>query len=89
MRGLRFVIAIGGVMAAAGCSRSTPVHEAAYYLAHPAERTAAIAACAENSGDEGRTSNCINAMSAAAHIEQGGFWKTQAPKSRLAHPGSL
>ena len=89
MRGLRFIIAVGGVMLAAGCSRPTPAHEAAYDLAHPAERAAAIAACAENSGDEGRTSNCINAMSAAARIEQGGFWKTQAPKSRLAHPGSL
>ena len=88
MRGFQLVIAAGGFAAVAACA-PRPAHETAWYLAHPDERTAAIASCQNGSPEPVDTQNCINATAAAADIEQRRFWAIKKPKSRVANPGAL
>ena len=89
MRGLPFIISVVGGLGVTACSPLKPVHDKAYFLAHPDERSAAIAACRADPGELEKTPNCINASSAAADVESDRFWAIRKPKSRVAHPGSL
>ena len=88
MRGSWFIIAVGGLLAVTACAPK-PVHEKAYYLAHPDERTAAVAACRNDPCELEKTANCINASAADADAESARFWATKKPTSRVAKPGSL
>jgi len=88
MRGFRLIIAAGGFAAVAACAPK-PAHETAWYLAHPDERTAAMAGCQSGSAEPIEIQNCINASAAAADIEQRRFWAIKKPKSRVANPGAL
>ena len=89
MRVRPFIIAAGGVLAISACARPQPVHGQAYYIAHPNERSAAIADCRADPGDLEKTPNCINASAAAAAAESDHFWAIKKPKSRVANPGAL
>ena len=82
------IIALGGVLAVVACAPK-PAHETAWYLAHPDERTAAMAGCQDGSPEPVETQNCINATAAAADIEQRRFWAIKKPASRVANPGAL
>jgi hypothetical protein len=89
MRGLSFIISVVSVLCGTACSPLKPVHDRAYFLAHPDERSAAIADCRADPGEHEKTPNCINASSTAADVESDHFWAIKKPKSRVAHPGSL
>jgi hypothetical protein len=89
MRGLPFIISVVGGLGVTACSPLKPVHDKAYFLAHPDERSAAIADCRADPGEIEKPPNCINASSAAADVESDRFWAIKKPKSRVAHPGSL
>jgi hypothetical protein len=89
MRAFLVIFALGGGLAIAGCTPPRPVHDKAYYLAHPDERAAAIAECRNNPGALANTPNCVNASAADADAESARFWTTKRPQSRVANPGSL
>ena len=83
------IVAARPRLAALRVASALLVHGQAYYLAHPNERSEAIADCRADPGELEKTPNCINASTAAADVESDHFWAIKKPKSRVAHPGSL
>ena len=72
-----------------GCTPAAPVHDKAYYLAHPSEGVSVTANCRNNPDQVGRSSNCGSAAAAAGQAESDRFWAIKKPKTRVAHPNSL
>ena len=89
MRISPLAVALALAVGLAACTQPAPQHDKAYYLAHPDERTAAIAACRGDPGGLGKTSNCVTAAAADGQVESERFWAVKKPKSRVANPNAL
>lgn len=71
---------VAGV-ALTACQPAAPVHDKAYFAAHPAERAEAVAACRNDTGRLGETPNCVNAIQADADAEHERVFHSQPPKA--------
>ena len=81
-------LAIVGASASA-CSRSGVIHDKDYFMAHDPERTATIADCQKNPGQEAADANCVNAVSAQADVDRKNAYTIAPPASRQSDPGKL
>lgn len=83
---------IAGALATAALSACSPgkaVHNKDYFAAHDAERTAMVADCQKNPGQEAADANCINAIAAQADVDRKKFYSVSPPASRQSDPGKL
>jgi hypothetical protein len=89
MRRLALLAAGCALAALAACSPPAPTHDKAYYAAHADERAAQIAACQNDPGKLGTTSNCVNAQAADADARTAHFYDTPKTAPRVQDPGKL
>lgn len=81
---LRFALWLAAALPfiAAGCGSSGPARTVSYFQAHPKEREAVFARCANDPGTLGKSAECVNASHAEAIAGIGSF--RQLP--RMAFP---
>ena len=90
MRALLLSLAALGAMGVASCQRPVPIHDKAYYAAHPDERAQTLAACRNDPGRLNGTPNCANALGADADAEhQRVFHSPPPPAPGVANTGHL
>jgi hypothetical protein len=90
MRILRPLLVLGLAAAAlASCAQPEPDHDVAYYRAHPDVRATKMAACQNDRGRLGASSNCINALAADSAATSQKFWTAPKPAPRVQDPGKL
>jgi len=65
-RALALLVAALGL---ASCDPAKPIHDKAYFTAHPQERAKAIAECQNDPGRLGADPSCVNAIHSDADAE--------------------
>ena len=82
MRPLLIVLSAAAGLALAACQPTPPVHDKAYFTAHPDERAQALAECRADPGRLSGTSNCVNAIQSDAEAEHQRVFHSPPPKAR-------
>jgi hypothetical protein len=89
MRRHLWILGAVAIAGASGCSQGGAVHDKDYFTARDAERTATIAECQKNPGQEAANANCVNAVAAQAEIDRKKAYTVTPPASRQSDPGKL
>lgn len=64
-----FILLATASLGLVSCERSLPSRDKAFFTAHPQERAQTLAACRNDSGRLGGTTNCTNALQSDADAE--------------------
>lgn len=81
MRSLPLILALAGGLGLAACQPEAPVHDKAYFTAHPDERAEVLSDCRKDPGRLDGTPNCINAIQSDADAEHARVFHGPPPKA--------